>query len=52
MFYLLSIMLFVKEINLIVAVGFLAMYLIYVILVVVQSKQVGDETPEEQKKNE
>ena len=38
MLYLLCIMLVVKEINIYVAVGFLLIYTIYVVLVVVQSK--------------
>jgi Ca2+/Na+ antiporter len=37
MMYLLGVMLVLKEINIYVAVGFLLLYLIYVILVVCQS---------------
>ena len=41
--YLLGIMLVVKEINIYIALGFFAIYFIYVVLVVVQSKSPESE---------
>jgi sodium/potassium/calcium exchanger 6 len=38
MLYLLGVMLIIKEINIYISVGFLLLYIVYVVLVVVQSK--------------
>ena len=52
MFYLLLILLVLKKVNIYIAVGFIVIYLVYVVLVVVQSKKPdAEESPEEQKKN-
>jgi solute carrier family 24 (sodium/potassium/calcium exchanger), member 6 len=41
MFYLLAVMIFVKEINIFVSAGLIAIYAVFVIVVVIQSKQKG-----------
>ena len=50
MLYLLGVMIVVQEINIYISVGFLLLYLIYVVLVVVQSN--GDNSIDEERGGE